>query len=479
MNKSVKVVFVIFFIFAGFCVSAQSALSQRYLNGAKEKLSQGDYYRAFEYINYVMDNYAQDEIPVDVQKTAEEIYYSYLDSVKSEGNSYAFARIVEKAQKYPVVNSDRVLALIKGITSGELISQDTGASSAIQSTGTESGKGNMVNEGLSKDDLKEIIKILEENNAKNNEKFLEHLNQLDEKNKNLIKEGFSLSSESNSDILRSTKLTFIIVGIVIGVLFLSAMIAFIIIGLHSAKTAKENQKQFTQTLMALANVTESSSVLLGQGSSMRIAASGTGVPAIDLMAQDNSLSPKEREEIKEITAKCVALGREIDTVTGRKNNSKHVAEVIYELSNIFGLSEREILLNFAAALVYDVGFLSVDRNLFYLDRAYTEEERLSLESHTKFQREKLDFIPDKYMEIFENAVQQHHENIDGSGYPGGLKGQEISLIGRMLRIAESYIAMISKRTYREITDKEAAVKELYKYPNLYDISVVELLENII
>ena len=102
-----------------------------------------------------------------------------------------------------------------------------------------------------------------------------------------------------------------------------------------------------------------------------------------------------------------------------------------------------------------------------------------MESHTKFQREKLDFVPDKYMEIFENAVQQHHENIDGSGYPGGLKGQEISLIGRMLRIAESYIAMISKRTYREITDKEAAVKELYKYPNLYDISVVELLENII
>lgn len=472
MNKLVKVVFVIFFIFAGFCVSAQSALSQRYLKSANEKLAQGDYQRAFEYINYVMDTYEPDSIPQEVQVSAENIYYSYLDSVKDEGNSYTFVRIVEKVQKYPVVNSDRVLALIKAISQGETLTPAVSAS-------REKAEPEVVEKGLSKEDLYEIIKMLEKSNAQRDEKILEQFSQQGKMNQEFLQEAISKSSESQLANSESTQTTIIIVGVVIGVLFLSAMIAFIVIGVNSAKTAKENQKQFTQTLMALANVTESSSVLLGQGSSMRIAASGTGVPAIDLMAQDNSLSPKERDEIKALTAKCVVLGREIDSVTGRKNNSKHVAEVIYELSNIFGLSEREILLNFAAALVYDVGFLSVDRNLFYLDRAYTEEERLSLESHTKFQREKLDFVPDKYMEIFENAVQQHHENIDGSGYPGGLKGQEISLIGRMLRIAESYIAMISKRTYREITDKEAAVKELYKYPNLYDISVVELLENII
>ena len=63
MNKSVKVVFVIFFIFAVFCIPAQSALSQRYLKSANEKLAQGDYQRAFEYINYVMDTYEPDSIP--------------------------------------------------------------------------------------------------------------------------------------------------------------------------------------------------------------------------------------------------------------------------------------------------------------------------------------------------------------------------------------------------------------------------------
>ena len=471
MNKSVKVVFVIFFIFAGFCVSAQSALSQRYLNSANEKLAQGDYQRAFEYINYVMDTYEPDSIPQEVQVSAENIYYSYLDSVKDEGNSYTFVRIVEKVQKYPVVNSDRVLALIKAISQGETL---TPAVSASQ----EKAEPEVVEKGLSKEDLSEIIKMLEKSNAQRDEKILEQFSQQGKMNQEFLQEAISKSSESQLANSESTQTTIIIVGVVVGVLFLSAIIAFIIIGLHSAKTAKENQKQFTQTLMALVKASENGSTL-GQGGDMKLVGTGTGVPAIDLMAQDNSLSQKERDEIKAITAQCVLLGKEIDTATGRKNNSKHVAEVVYELSNAYGLSEREILLNFAAALVYDVGFLSVDRNLFYLDRAYTEEERLSLESHTKFQREKLDFIPDRYMEIFENAVQQHHENIDGSGYPGGLKGQEISLIGRMLRIAESYIAMISKRTYREITDKEAAVKELYKYPNLYDISVVELLENII
>ena len=471
MNKSVKVVFVIFFIFAGFCVSAQSALSQRYLNSANEKLAQGDYQRAFEYINYVMDTYEPDSIPQEVQVSAENIYYSYLDSVKDEGNSYTFVRIVEKVQKYPVVNSDRVLALIKAISQGETLTPAVSAS-------REKAEPEVVEKGLSKEDLSEIIKMLEKSNAQRDEKILEQFSQQGKMNQEFLQEAISKSSESQLANSESTQTTIIIVGVVVGVLFLSAIIAFIIIGLHSAKTAKENQKQFTQTLMALVKASENGSTL-GQGGDMKLVGTGTGVPAIDLMAQDNSLSQKERDEIKAITAQCVLLGKEIDTATGRKNNSKHVAEVVYELSNAYGLSEREILLNFAAALVYDVGFLSVDRNLFYLDRAYTEEERLSLESHTKFQREKLDFIPDRYMEIFENAVQQHHENIDGSGYPGGLKGQEISLIGRMLRIAESYIAMISKRTYREITDKEAAVKELYKYPNLYDISVVELLENII
>ena len=471
MNKSVKVVFVIFFIFAGFCVSAQSALSQRYLSSANEKLAQGDYQRAFEYINYVMDTYEPDSIPQEVQVSAENIYYSYLDSVKDEGNSYTFVRIVEKVQKYPVVNSDRVLALIKAISQGETLTPAVSAS-------REKAEPEVVEKGLSKEDLSEIIKMLEKSNAQRDEKILEQFSQQGKMNQEFLQEAISKSSESQLANSESTQTTIIIVGVVVGVLFLSAIIAFIIIGLHSAKTAKENQKQFTQTLMALVKASENGSTL-GQGGDMKLVGTGTGVPAIDLMAQDNSLSQKERDEIKAITAQCVLLGKEIDTATGRKNNSKHVAEVVYELSNAYGLSEREILLNFAAALVYDVGFLSVDRNLFYLDRAYTEEERLSLESHTKFQREKLDFIPDRYMEIFENAVQQHHENIDGSGYPGGLKGQEISLIGRMLRIAESYIAMISKRTYREITDKEAAVKELYKYPNLYDISVVELLENII
>ena len=73
MNKSVKGVFVIFFIFAGFCVSAQSALLQRYLNSANEKLAQGDYQRAFEYINYVMDTYEPDSIPQEVQVSAEKV----------------------------------------------------------------------------------------------------------------------------------------------------------------------------------------------------------------------------------------------------------------------------------------------------------------------------------------------------------------------------------------------------------------------
>ena len=199
MNKSVKVVFVIFFIFAGFCVSAQSALSQRYLSSANEKLAQGDYQRAFEYINYVMDTYEPDSIPQEVQVSAENIYYSYLDSVKDEGNSYTFVRIVEKVQKYPVVNSDRVLALIKAISQGETLTPAVSAS-------REKAEPEVVEKGLSKEDLSEIIKMLEKSNAQRDEKILEQFSQQGKMNQEFLQEAISKSSESqlaNSVVLKT------------------------------------------------------------------------------------------------------------------------------------------------------------------------------------------------------------------------------------------------------------------------------------
>jgi HD-GYP domain-containing protein (c-di-GMP phosphodiesterase class II) len=88
-------------------------------------------------------------------------------------------------------------------------------------------------------------------------------------------------------------------------------------------------------------------------------------------------------------------------------------------------------------------------------------------------------VPEKYLTVFADGVLMHHENIDGSGYPEGLSGARIPLIARLIRVSESFIALISKRSYREIYDKESAVAELRKKPGLYDGEIIDVLERLI
>ena len=85
------------------------------------------------------------------------------------------------------------------------------------------------------------------------------------------------------------------------------------------------------------------------------------------------------------------------------------------------------------------------------------------------------FVDEKYRPLFKDAVSKHHENMDGSGYPFGLKGKDIPFIARVLRVAESYVALISSRNYREIMDRNMAVSELENSSNLYDPDIVQAL----
>jgi len=72
-------------------------------------------------------------------------------------------------------------------------------------------------------------------------------------------------------------------------------------------------------------------------------------------------------------------------------------------------------------------------------------------------------------------VRHHHENYDGTGYPDGLKGEEIPLLVRILRIADSFDAMTSDRPYRKALSFAEACKELKKHAGtVYDPALVEV-----
>jgi HD-GYP domain-containing protein (c-di-GMP phosphodiesterase class II) len=78
------------------------------------------------------------------------------------------------------------------------------------------------------------------------------------------------------------------------------------------------------------------------------------------------------------------------------------------------------------------------------------------------------------MEMIRRAVYEHHERMDGTGYPRGLKGDEISIAARIIAVADSFDAMTASRPYKERMDGKTAVEDIAKHtPSWYDSSVVQ------
>ena len=77
-----------------------------------------------------------------------------------------------------------------------------------------------------------------------------------------------------------------------------------------------------------------------------------------------------------------------------------------------------------------------------------------------------------------DIIRHHHEKLDGSGYPDGLKGDEISLLSRILSVADVYDALITDRPYRKAYSLEDAQKELIKMKGQLDPLIVDTLLDI-
>jgi HD-GYP domain-containing protein (c-di-GMP phosphodiesterase class II) len=65
------------------------------------------------------------------------------------------------------------------------------------------------------------------------------------------------------------------------------------------------------------------------------------------------------------------------------------------------------------------------------------------------------------------VVLYHHENFDGTGYPSGLKGEEIPLLARIIRIVDSFDAMTTDRSYKKAVDPSCALNELIRFSGKY------------
>jgi diguanylate cyclase (GGDEF)-like protein len=162
--------------------------------------------------------------------------------------------------------------------------------------------------------------------------------------------------------------------------------------------------------------------------------------------------------------------REVEAA-GHSDLVARYAEVI---GRALGLAPDELTDLVFAARVHDIGKIFVAEKILNKAGPLTEDEFYLVKIHARIGGEILSIVPNG--ERMAKAVEHHHESLDGSGYPAGLRGEQIPLWGRILALADAFANMTTERAFAPAKTQEQALAELEKLSGIrYDGMLVRLL----
>lgn len=140
------------------------------------------------------------------------------------------------------------------------------------------------------------------------------------------------------------------------------------------------------------------------------------------------------------------------------NHQKRVAAFACLIAKEIGLSDNAIINIHIASILHDIGKIHIPLKLLAKPTKLTDTEKDILKTHIEIGCNLLEDkgFPYPIVEI----VHTHHERLNGSGYPQGLKDGEIQLESAILAVADVFEAMLSHRSYRPALGIEAALKEI-------------------
>ena len=193
--------------------------------------------------------------------------------------------------------------------------------------------------------------------------------------------------------------------------------------------------------------------------------------------EEQALRQRNRDLInmQNFTIQCLAtLAETRDSETGRhiircQHYVKALAERLAGIREFVGLlTEETIDLLHKSAPLHDIGKIGVpDRVLLKPGRLNTEEYE-EMKRHTTYGRQAIERaertygqdVKESFLQFGKEMAGAHHEWWDGGGYPGGLRGREIPLSGRIMAIADVYDALICRRRYKPAFTHEEAVAQI-------------------
>jgi HD-GYP domain-containing protein (c-di-GMP phosphodiesterase class II) len=195
------------------------------------------------------------------------------------------------------------------------------------------------------------------------------------------------------------------------------------------------------------------------------------------VAVENERLNQDAEETYLQTISALAIAVEARDTYSRGHLDR-VSEYAVRIANKLGLDEHLIKDIKDAAELHDVGKIGISDDILKKASSLTGEEARIMNKHPIIGEAIIK--PVRRLSSLCDIVRHHHEWIDGSGYPDGLKGDEISIGAKILCVIDSFDAMTTDRPYRKALSLNEAKAELKRYVGIrYDPKVVEVFLSIL
>jgi HD-GYP domain-containing protein (c-di-GMP phosphodiesterase class II) len=203
-----------------------------------------------------------------------------------------------------------------------------------------------------------------------------------------------------------------------------------------------------------------------------------GLDSKDLLENVLVLEPEERRLVADdatVDSICLAFADIIDAKSPfTYQHSNGVADAAMNIAIHFGMSERDKKQLRRAALMHDIGKLSVPNSILEKPGKLTDEEWQVVRDHPYYTFQILKRIP--AFKSFSSDAAAHHERLDGSGYWRRLSGDNITLGARILSVADVFDALRAKRPYRDALPLEQVFSIMRKdSPRALDLPCLEAL----
>jgi putative nucleotidyltransferase with HDIG domain len=185
----------------------------------------------------------------------------------------------------------------------------------------------------------------------------------------------------------------------------------------------------------------------------------------------NSLEGAYRSTLKALTAALETRDSETH------GHSERVVSYSLRLGREYGLNSEEMKSLEFGSLLHDIGKIGVPDSILRKPAKLTEEEWVRMREHPLHGQQILRGI--EFLQGAARVVAQHHEKWDGTGYPLGLRAEEIDINARIFAVADAFDAITSDRVYRRGKSYEAAAQELDDWAGRqFDPKVVEAFHRV-